>query len=167
MGDWWNQPMRPDAPPADAAVEGDHPAVCPWCSAPATGAPVCPSCGAVMAQRESLGGLVIPGVTDVDSNLAPPGVAAGLLHGQAVQNRVAIGVAMGSPVAGLVVVGAAAVLAKDAISGTFQSGAPAQDVGRPSDAAVAMLRQLETEPSAPPASPADLPAPRDTKDDLA
>ena len=145
MGDWWNKPMEPAEPPAEEAAS-DHPAVCPWCSAPATGTAVCPSCGAIMAQREHLGALVIPGVTDVDSNLAPPDVPAGAIHGQAVQNRVAL--ALGSPAtAGVVMAGAAAVMARDALSGTFQTGETGQNVGKPSDAAVAMLRQLESKPT--------------------
>jgi hypothetical protein len=44
--------------------------VCPWCSAevPAS-ASRCPACGDALAQRESIGDLVIPGVTAVDPTL--------------------------------------------------------------------------------------------------
>ncbi len=164
MGDWWNQPMRPAAPPADAAAESDRPDDCPWCSAPATGSNICPNCGAVMAQRDSLGGLVIPGVTDVDSNLVPPTTTSAALHSQSVSNRIALGTT-GSLASGVVVAGAAAVLARDALSGTFQSGGTGQEVGRPSDAAVAMLKRLETEPAPPETREGD-PRP-DMPDDLA
>ena len=50
---------RPDA--------GDR---CPWCSAKTpAGATHCPACGASLAERERLDGMVIPGVTDVDQDL--------------------------------------------------------------------------------------------------
>jgi hypothetical protein len=40
---------------------------CPWCSTAApAGATHCASCGASLAERESLGGMVIPGLTEVD-----------------------------------------------------------------------------------------------------
>jgi hypothetical protein len=43
---------------------------CPWCSAKApAGATHCPACGASLAERERLDGMVIPGVTDVDPDL--------------------------------------------------------------------------------------------------
>jgi hypothetical protein len=43
---------------------------CPWCSAEVTAAAShCPACGAAIAQRESIGDLVIPGVTAVDPAL--------------------------------------------------------------------------------------------------
>jgi hypothetical protein len=40
---------------------------CPWCSAlTPLGATHCPSCGASLAERESLDGMPIPGVTEID-----------------------------------------------------------------------------------------------------
>jgi hypothetical protein len=40
---------------------------CPWCSAlTPPGATHCPSCGASLAERESLDGMPIPGVTEID-----------------------------------------------------------------------------------------------------
>lgn len=46
----------------------DH--VCAWCSAAAeTDQTLCPRCGAELAQRETIDGLKIPGVTDVDPAL--------------------------------------------------------------------------------------------------
>lgn len=40
---------------------------CPWCSREVgADALTCPSCGAAVAQRESIGGLVLPGITSVD-----------------------------------------------------------------------------------------------------
>lgn len=44
--------------------------VCPWCSAPVPpGATRCPACGDSLAQRESIDGLAIPGVTVVEPAL--------------------------------------------------------------------------------------------------
>jgi RNA polymerase subunit RPABC4/transcription elongation factor Spt4 len=44
--------------------------VCPWCSAPVPpDAARCPACGDSLAQRESIDGLAIPGVTIVDPAL--------------------------------------------------------------------------------------------------
>ncbi len=43
---------------------------CPWCSAAAPEpARQCPACGAALAQRESIGGLAIPGLTTIDPAL--------------------------------------------------------------------------------------------------
>lgn len=51
---------------APAATAEALPA-CPWCAEPTLpDASNCSNCGAVMAQREDLGGLAIPGVTVVD-----------------------------------------------------------------------------------------------------
>ncbi len=47
-----------------------EPRRCPWCSAAAPeGATHCSACGASLAERESLDGLAIPGVTVVDPDL--------------------------------------------------------------------------------------------------
>jgi hypothetical protein len=55
----------PEPGPADASRH--H---CQWCSAPTPpGAIRCPACGASLAERESLGGVQIPGVTEVDPQL--------------------------------------------------------------------------------------------------
>lgn len=61
-----------DQPTGDwTEVEGRR---CPWCSSPATeGDTHCKACGASLAQRETLDGLSIPGVTAVDPALADAG----------------------------------------------------------------------------------------------
>ena len=66
MSDWWNQPTRPTVEPEGSVVES--PSTCPWCAQPASAdAFYCSNCGAVIAQREDLGGLAIRGVTVVDT----------------------------------------------------------------------------------------------------
>jgi hypothetical protein len=57
----------PDADPAGQIQEAAEAKRCPWCSAPIVAdATHCPACGASLAERESLGGMAIPGVTEVD-----------------------------------------------------------------------------------------------------
>jgi hypothetical protein len=59
------EPERTTAEPATEQAPSER--RCPWCStvAPAD-ATHCRSCGASLAERESLGGMAIPGVTEVD-----------------------------------------------------------------------------------------------------
>jgi len=144
MSDWWNQPTRPEVEPEAAAA--DPPATCPWCAAPAIpAATYCPSCGAVMAQREELGGLVIPGVTAVDPAVQSSPVTSPLVAGQSGIASVNLVGAVGGPSAGLLVAGV--LLARDHLA----SGRPevrAQDVGNPSQAALDMARRLRDEDAA-------------------
>jgi hypothetical protein len=63
--DWWNEPTRPTVEPR--VERGEPPTACQWCGCTtAPDAASCCDCGAVMAQDEDLGGLLIPGVTVVD-----------------------------------------------------------------------------------------------------
>jgi hypothetical protein len=68
-------------------------AACPWCSAPLVEAAAtrCHSCGASVAQRDSLGGMLIPGVTGVDPMLAK------LADSSALETVVQLQVASGVP----------------------------------------------------------------------
>jgi hypothetical protein len=144
VSDWWNQPMGRAAPEtepdASGAAEGAAD-VCSWCSAPATpGATYCQCCGAVMAQREDLGGLVIPGVTAVEPGLASRQMVGSLLGTQARMNALGAVGLVGSPAAQLVE--AAAVLARDSIAGALRPSTDPEDVGRPSQAALDMVSRL-------------------------
>jgi hypothetical protein len=57
----------PNTDPASQSQEAAAARRCPWCSAPTTAeATHCTACGASLAERESLGGMAIPGVTEVD-----------------------------------------------------------------------------------------------------
>ena len=147
MSDWWNQPTRRLD---EAARSPASPApACPWCAAPsAEGETSCRSCGAVIAQREDLGGLIIPGVTGLDPAMQAGSYSSALL-GQ--QRRMSTLSAMGGGVGGTAaqVAYAAAVLAKDGMRGA-ESVNP-EDVGKPSQAALDMVRRLN-EPEAPSAS---------------
>ena len=81
MSDWWNQPARPTVGPGPSTSEPLS--VCPWCAEPAEpGAAHCSSCGAVMAQHEDLGGLVIAGVTAVDPAMNAGGYSSTFVGSQ-------------------------------------------------------------------------------------
>ena len=126
---------------------------CPWCAAPAPEtATQCPACGAALAQRESIGGLVIPGVTTVDPALAAidgrPMRLPGNSPTQGMAGGVAMAAAVGGPVALAAIGGLAAVAAAEYLgAGRGSSGGPAQlaDVGRPSEVALRALENLESQ----------------------
>ncbi len=124
---------------------------CPWCSATAApGATSCVSCGASLAQRESIGDLALPGVTSVDAALqaldARPihlrpgspsqGVAAGVIPA----------VAIGGPVGLAALGGIAAVAAGEYLGASVGDHGEAVDpasVGDPSEAARLAVERLE------------------------
>ena len=144
MSDWWNQPMGPTSPGPEGEGSGSGEAgqtTCPWCSAAASpDLACCPCCGAVMAQRESLGGLVIPGVTDVDAGLAEPSLVGSMLGTQARMNALGgLGQAGGAPAQ---LGGATVLLARDSFAGMFHDAPKPADVGRPSQAALDMASRL-------------------------
>lgn len=126
---------------------------CPWCSEAAPiGAAQCPACGAALAQRESIGDLVIPGVTSVNPalldydgrpmHIPKSGPTQGMAGG------VMLAAMAGGPV-GLAAIGGLAVVgaAEYARSGRGgQDGVPAlEDLGRPSEVALQALDRLAIE----------------------
>jgi hypothetical protein len=124
---------------------------CQWCSAPATAdATHCAACGAALAQRESVGGLVIPGVTDVDPGLSAYGAEYLRIPGPSPSQSLA-GPAMGAMVvagpagAALALGGLATVAATEFLgaSRSTVSRAALDALGQPSEAAQAMARQLD------------------------
>ncbi|OGO52587.1 MAG: hypothetical protein A2V84_13975 [Chloroflexi bacterium RBG_16_70_13] len=132
MTDHW------DAPPA--------PGACPWCSA--TNPPEarqCASCGAAIAQRDDLGGVVVPGVTGVDPNLlgTPSSLASPMLRGQGTLGALN---AVSQVNATLGLAAAAAYLGQDTIKGMLGGhDADLETVGKPSEAALQALARLEGE----------------------
>jgi hypothetical protein len=134
----------------------DEPAVgrtCPWCSAraPET-ASSCSACGAALAQRESIAGLAIPGVTTVDPALqavdGKPMHIPGASPTQGMASGAFVAAAVGGPV-GLAVLGGLAVVGAAEYMGAGRggSGRPADlaDIGRPSDLVLHSLERLESE----------------------
>ena len=124
---------------------------CAWCSA---GAPAdaltCPSCGAALAQRETIGDLVIPGVTNVRPDLLDaegrPLHIPGVSNAQGMAGGVMVAAMAGGPV-GLAAIGGMAVVgAAEYLSANRGAGgeAPAvEDVGRPSASAAQVAEQLD------------------------
>lgn len=125
---------------------------CPWCSASALAdATQCPACGAALAQRESIGDLVIPGVTSVDPGLQAyaaqpvhipgPNPSQGMAAG-----GVAAAAALGGPLGLAAALGGLAALAAVEYQGAeSRSGGPAvkpDAVGQPSEAALLALERL-------------------------
>jgi hypothetical protein len=157
MSDWWNQPTRPTVGPGPSTSEPLS--VCPWCAEPAEpGAAHCSSCGAVMAQHEDLGGLVIAGVTAVDPAMNAGGYSSTFVGSQ---SRMSALNSIGTSPAGAVVqvVAGAAMLATDRPRG-FGGSARPEDVGKPSQAALDMAERLR-QPTASdvPATPIERSAP--------
>ena len=151
-------PEAAEARAESAGGTGDAPATCPWCATPAAvGARNCTSCGAALAQRESIGDLVVPGLTAVDPALKDLADRPLHLSGPSPSHGVASGAiaaaAMGGP-AGLVIIGGVAAVAAAEYLGASQGGAgsiPPEQVGQPSDAVLQAIEKLdrgETLPSA-------------------
>jgi RNA polymerase subunit RPABC4/transcription elongation factor Spt4 len=127
---------------------------CPWCSALASPeATQCPACGAALAQRESIGDLVIPGVTTVDPTLqayaAQPLRIPGSSPSQGIVGRAVVAAAVAGGPLGLAALGGlAAVAASEYLgAGRDMSGAAidVMDVGRPSDAVLQAVKRLDDE----------------------
>jgi hypothetical protein len=149
MSDWWNQPTRPTVEPQTSAAEALP--SCPWCAEPALpDASNCSNCGAVMTQRDDLGGLAIPGVTVVDPAMQASSSTSSLIRSQSRMSTLSmIGSAPGGTV--LQVVAAAAMLAGDSARGSGGTVKP-DDIGKPSQAALDMAERLRR-PTVPAASP--------------
>jgi hypothetical protein len=142
--------------------ETEEPAArsCQWCGAAApVAATTCPGCGAALGERESLGGVVVPGVTAVDPALAAFDAQPWHLprssptHGMAGGSIAAV--AMGGPVGIAALGGLAAVAAVEylgAKSGDGRDRLGLDALGRPSEAALQMVQKLNagdpTEPTA-------------------
>ena len=118
----------------------------------------CPACGAALAQRESIAGLVIPGVTTVDPALqawdAQPLHIPGASPTQGAASAALGAAVLGGPV-GLVAAGGLAALAATEYLGVTGGGRHAGDLetlGQPSEAALQAVERLEREgePPAPP-----------------
>jgi len=137
--------------------EGTEPRTCPWCSTPAADeATTCSSCGAALAQRESLGGVQIPGLTTVDPSLAAfdaqPTHLTGPSSSQAVGHVALSAAVIGGP-AGLAMIGGVAAIAGSEYAAASRPGLSAPDeldaVGRPSEVALRALEQVESAGSTP------------------
>lgn len=145
----------PGAAPEEA---GDTAAKCPWCATPAApGVTRCTSCGAALAQRESIGDLVIPGLTAVDPALKDLADRPLHLTGPSPSHGVASGAiaaaAIGGP-AGLAIIGGVAAVAAAEYLGASRGGAggvPPEQVGQASEAVLQAIQKLDRGETLPPA----------------
>jgi hypothetical protein len=121
---------------------------CPWCAAPvAADASRCPACGAAVAQRESIGDLVIPGLTAVHPALEDfdkrPLHLGGPSPSQGMAPALIVGAMAGGPVGLAAIGGVAAVAAVEYLgAGRGGAGTPVEDVGKPSEVVLQALEQL-------------------------
>jgi len=124
---------------------------CPWCSTPAAmDATTCSSCGAALAQRDSLGDVRIPGLTAVHPALAAadgrPIHLTGPSPSHGVADAAVAAVVIGGP-AGLAILGGIAAVAAAEYAGAKRPGVASPDdfaaIGRPSELALRALEQAE------------------------
>lgn len=145
-----SEPRAPEpvTPPGSAPDSAPQQAPqCPWCGAPvADGATNCRECGAAVAQRETIGGLKIAGLTSVDPALEDfdkrPLHLRGPSPSQGMAPALIIGAAAGGPI-GLLAIGGVAAVAATELLGSSRNGVdgPAlEDVGKPSEV---LLQALE------------------------
>lgn len=137
---------------------------CQWCSEVAAESDTqCRACGANLAQRETIGEVVIPGVTHVDPGLksyaAQPLRIPGASPSQYVAGpAVGAAVVVGGPAAIVALAGLGAVAATEygtAGRGQHVTQADLEKLGMPSEAAMQMLKKLEEEEKAQKARPDD------------
>ena len=139
-----SSPVPPDA--------GGSPVVphCPWCAGPAAAdADRCPACGAALAQRETIGELMIPGLTSVDPALQDfdkrPLHISGPSPSQGMAPALIVGAMAGGPAGLAAMGGVAAVAAAEYLRAGGGGGGSAkiEDVGRPSEVVLQALGRLE------------------------
>lgn len=144
---------EPDAqsPAVPPRAGGQGEAVqCPWCATPAAAnADRCPACGAALAQRETIGELMIPGLTSVDPALQDydkrPLHISGPSPSQGMAPALIVGAMAGGP-AGLAAIGGVAAVAAVEYLGAGRGGAGGasrEDVGRPSEVVLQALGRLD------------------------
>jgi hypothetical protein len=121
---------------------------CAWCAAPAADpdATACSSCGAALAQRESIGDLAIPGLTAVDAALQDfdkrPLHLRGPSPSQGMAPALIVGAMAGGPI-GLAAIGGVAAVAAAEYLGTRRGGAGTlEDIGKPSEVTLQALERL-------------------------
>jgi len=127
----------------------EPPRMCAWCATPAVSpeATTCTSCGAALAQRESIGDLAIPGLTSVDAALQDfdkrPLHLRGPSPSQGMAPALIIGAMAGGPI-GLAAIGGVAAVAAAEFMGTRRDGQGGLDsVGRPSEVVLQAIEHIE------------------------
>jgi len=142
--------------PAIASAAG-APRTCPWCATPAPDeATRCTSCGAALAQRESIGDLVVPGLTDVDPAIKDldgrPLHLRGPSPTQSVASGLVVAAVAGGPVGLAILGGVGAVAAAEYLGAAGEQGRSRDSVGETSGAVLQALERLERGEALPTAS---------------
>jgi hypothetical protein len=126
----------------------EAPRTCAWCGTPAPSpeATSCTTCGAALAQRESIGDVAIPGLTAVDAALQDfdkrPLHLRGPSPSQGMAPALIVGAMAGGPI-GLAAIGGVAAVAAAEFMGTRRDGPEAlAEVGRPSEVALRALEHI-------------------------
>lgn len=137
---------------------------CSWCGAAAAPeATQCGACGAALAQRESIGDLMIPGLTSVDPALEDfdkrPLHLRGPSASQGMAPALIIGAMAGGPI-GIAAIGGVAAVAAAEYLGAGAGGRDAaqlENVGRPSESVLQALEHLDQGEPDPPTASGDAP----------
>ena len=155
--------MSDEGASATPGVGAPEPRTCPWCATPAASdAATCASCGAALAQHESLGGVRIPGLTSVDPALEDfdkrPMHLRGPSPSQGVAPALIAGAVAGGPIGAVLIGGVAAVAAAEYLGAKQPGtgGGPAlETLGTPSEIALAGLQKAKDATPESNAAPAD------------
>jgi hypothetical protein len=136
------------ASPVDPASPAHDEATCPWCATPAAdGQARCSSCGAALAQRETIGDLVVPGLTAVDPALqdfdARPLHLRGPSPTQGVASGIIVAAAAGGPVGLAILGGVGAMAAAEYMGAGSEKGKGHEHVGETSEAVLQAIERLE------------------------
>jgi hypothetical protein len=129
----------------------DEPRTCPWCATPAAAeAATCSSCGAALAQRESLGEVNIPGLTGLDPALVDYASRPMHLRGPSASQGAApaliVGAAAGGPIGAVLIGGVVAVAAAEYLGAKQPGtggGTALEQVGKPSELARKAAEQAD------------------------
>jgi hypothetical protein len=123
--------------------------MCAWCGTPAASpeATACASCGAALAQRESIGDVAIAGLTAVDAALQDfdkrPLHLRGPSPSQGMAPALIVGAMAGGPI-GLAAIGGVAAVAAAEFMGTRRDGPEGlAEIGRPSEVALLALEHID------------------------
>jgi len=137
---------------------------CAWCGTPATPEAItCASCGAALAQRESIGDLAISGLTAVDAALQDfdkrPLHLRGPSPSQGMAPALIVGAMAGGPI-GLAAIGGVAAVAAAEYLGASHGGSAAalENVGKPSEVVLRALENLDADAGRPSDAPGPTPA---------
>ncbi|HJP87667.1 MAG TPA: hypothetical protein VJ850_01370 [Candidatus Limnocylindrales bacterium] len=143
-------------------TDAEAPRTCAWCATPAAAdATVCGSCGAALAQHESLGDVRIPGLTGLDPALEDfdkrPMHLRGPSPTQGAASGLIVGAAAGGPIGAMVIGGVVAMAAAEYLGASQPgtAGTALENVGKPSELALQAAAKAAANPTPAPEAPAE------------